>query len=116
MDTELKVFLKLVLPEFLVDNFQITKVEEYSSIIEIYLEENKILPEEFKEVSLISHGFHKQIKIKDFPMRGKQVNLNIKRRRWLNKQTNDVVSTDWKLIAKGTRMTEEFASFLKGLN
>ncbi|NOQ74564.1 MAG: transposase [Crocinitomix sp.] len=116
MNTDLQSILKLVLPEFLVDNFEITKIEESSSRIELYLEENKTLPQEFISGSFILHGFHKQIKIKDFPMRGKQVNLNIKRRRWLNKKTNEVISTDWKLIAKGTRMTDEFASFLKELN
>lgn len=116
MQTELKSILKLVLPSFLVDNFQIIKVEEFPSIIEIYLEENKVSPQPKESVSFISHGFHKQIKIKDFPLRGKQVNLNIKRRRWLNKDTKEVVSTDWDLIAKGTRMTDEFASFLKGIN
>jgi len=116
MQTELESILKLVLPAFLVDNFQIIKVEEYSTINEIYLEENKISPQPKESESFISHGFHKQVKIKDFPLRGKQVNLNIKRRRWLNKETNEVVSTDWDLIAKGTRMTEEFASFLKGIN
>jgi len=113
MSAEIKSLLKLILPEFLIDNFQITKVEEISSRIDIYLEENKDVP---SGADYISHGFHKQIRVKDFPLRGKQVNLYVKRRRWLNKVTKEVVSKDWDLLAKGTRMTEEFASFLKELN
>jgi len=116
MNTDLTPILKLLLPEFLVDNFDIVKIEEISLRIDIYLEENKNIPLDFDENNFISHGFHKQVKIKDFPIRGKQVNLHIKRRRWLNKETKEVISKDWKLIAKGTRMTDDFAAFLKGIN
>jgi len=116
MNTELKTVLKLLLPEFLIDNFELIKVEEIDSKIDLYLEENKELPKEFEEMKLISHGFHKEVKIKDFPIRAKQVTLYIKRRRWLNKQTNEVVSRNWNLIAEGTRMTNDFATFLKELN
>tara|TARA_R110002012_G_scaffold51174_6_gene132331 strand:+ start:13677 stop:13892 length:216 start_codon:yes stop_codon:yes gene_type:complete len=31
----------------------------------------------------------------------------------LNEDTNKIVSRDWELVAKGTRMTKEFAAFLK---
>lgn len=116
MNTELKTILRLLLPDFLVENFELIKVQEITTRIDIYLEENKVLPEQYNSKDFISHGFHKQVKIKDFPIRGKQVTLYIKRRRWLNKTTKEVVSKDWNLIAKGTRMTDEFASFLKGIN
>jgi len=116
MNTDLHTILKLVLPEFLVDNFQIKNVQEIPNRIDIYLEENMILPKEYEAKDFISHGFHKQTQIKDFPLRGKQVTLYIKRRRWLNKLTKEVISKDWNLIAKGTRMTDEFATFLKGIN
>jgi len=112
MNTEFRTILKLLLPEFLVDNFQVVKVEDISTIIDIYLEEKK----EFNDPNYISHGFHKEFKIKDFPLRGKQVSLYIKRRRWIHKETKEVISKDWNIIAKGTRMTTEFASFLKGIN
>ncbi|WP_449415962.1 ISAon1 family transposase N-terminal region protein [Salegentibacter flavus] len=50
------------------------------------------------------------------PVRGKKVFLHIKRRRWLNKQSKQVVQRDWNLVAQGTRMTVEFAAFLKALS
>ncbi|WP_439951256.1 ISAon1 family transposase N-terminal region protein [Formosa haliotis] len=53
--------------------------------------------------------------MQDFPIRGKNVFLHITRRRWINQDTNKVVTRDWKLVAKGTRMTSEFAAFLKEL-
>ena len=41
--------------------------------------------------------------------------LNIRRRRWVLKDENRYVSRNWKLVAQGSRMTQEFASFLKEL-
>lgn len=111
-----KDILKLLLPDFLVDYFEVVKVESLSSRIDIYLEEYIDVPVEFSSQQLISHGFHKQSTIKDFPIRGKQVYLYVKRRRWLDKDSKEVVSRDWNVLAKGTRMTAEFASFLKGIN
>ncbi len=111
-----KDLLKLLLPDFLVDHFEVVKLESLNSRIDIYLEERIEVPQEFSSEQLISHGFHKQATVKDFPIRGKQVYLYVKRRRWLNKDTKEVVSRDWNLLAKGTRMTAEFASFLKGIN
>ena len=107
--------MELMLPLFLVDHFEIVKVER-SSVIHIYLEEQDKLPESYKREEFVSHGFHKEAKIKDFPIRGKQVLLHVKRRRWKDKKSSEIVSRDWNVVAKGTRMTEEFAIFLKGLN
>ena len=52
--------------------------------------------------------------IEDFPLRGKPVLLYIKRRRWTLLSSGRIVKRDWKLVAKGIRITSEFASFLKG--
>ncbi|WP_449441411.1 ISAon1 family transposase N-terminal region protein [Sphingobacterium cavernae] len=49
-------------------------------------------------------------------MRGQQVYLHVKRRRWLNQDTGKVVYRDWNLVAKGTRVTSDFAAFLKGIS
>jgi len=107
--------MELLLPSFLVDHFEIVKVERLGSI-HIYLEEQNRLPEGYSEKDLVSHGFHKEAKIKDFPIRGKQVLLHVRRRRWKDKKSSEIISRNWKVVAKGTRMTEEFAIFLKGLN
>jgi hypothetical protein len=55
------------------------------------------------------------IPVNDFPVRGKELLLDIKRRRWIEKATGKYVDRDFHLIADGTRITKEFASFLKGL-
>ena len=58
----------------------------------------------------------KQATIQDFPLRGNTVYLHVKRRRWFDNKTKQVVQRDWQLVAQGTRMTEEFAAFLKEIS
>lgn len=109
-------FLKLILPEFLIDNFDLVKTDKKNEMMHLYFEERKILPSEESHRTLISHGFYDPVTIQDFPLRGNAVYLHVKRRRWLDKDTREVVKKDWELVAKGTRLTPEFASFLKEIN
>ena len=108
--------LKVLLPELLVTHFEIVKHQKEKEVLHLYFEEKKDVPEEFSSEIVISYGFHKEITIQDFPIRGKQVYLHIKRRRWFNKTSKEVVQRNWDLVAQGARMTVEFAAFLKVLN
>ncbi|MAQ75579.1 MAG: transposase [Aquimarina sp.] len=108
--------LKVLLPEILITHFDIVNHQTKDNLLHLYFEEKKGIPKEFLSEIVISHGFHKEVTIQDFPIRGKQVYLHIKRRRWLNKTSKTVVQRDWDLVAQGTRMTVEFAAFLKVLN
>ncbi|WGH74480.1 transposase [Tenacibaculum tangerinum] len=108
--------LKGLLPEILITHFDIIKHQTINDSLHLYFEEKKGIPEEFSKDMVISHGFYKEIIVEDFPLRGKTVLLHIKRRRWLNKTTQKVIYRDWNLVAHGTRMTIEFAAFLKAIN
>lgn len=109
-----KELVSVLLPEGLLAYFDITRIEQLESgLINIYLEENNSIPQEFTSLIYHSKGFYPEIRIQDFPIRGKKVYLCIKRRRWENPLTGDIVSRDWKLVQSGTRMTAEFAAFLK---
>ena len=108
--------LKLLLPELLVSHFNIESYNIEKDTIHLFFEEKNNIPKEAKHKTLIAHGFHKEITIQDFPLRGKKVFLHIKRRRWLEKTRKEIVQRDWNLVAQGTRMTIEFATFLKALN
>ena len=57
-----------------------------------------------------------EITVEDFPLIGKSVLLHIKRRRWTLVNTGKIIKRDWDIIAKGTRITNEFASFLKDIS
>lgn len=108
--------LKLMLPELLITHFTIISHKAKDKVLHLYFEEKKDTPKEEQHRILIAHGFHKEITIQDFPLRGKEVYLHIKRRRWLDKITKQVVQRNWDVVAQGTRMTIEFAAFLKVLS
>ena len=108
--------LKLILPEFLIENFNLTSFKNSEENMHLYFEEKPNAPKEFASVELVSKGFLDEVTIQDFPLRGKLVYLHIKRRRWTNKTSREIIKRDWALVAKGTRMTQEFAAFLKEIN
>lgn len=100
------------------DHFDLTgtKSDKKSGIVDIYFEERNIAPKEFSDVELVSKGFYEEITIQDFPLRGKKVYLHVKRRRWTEKNAKHIVKRNWELVAQGTRLTDEFADFLKVLS
>jgi len=108
--------LKLLLPEYLIEYFEILKFEEENNILHLYFEEINILPKEFSSLVVQSKGFLPEITVDDFPLRGKSVKLHIKRRRWTEVKSGNIIQRDWNLIAKGTRMTQDFAEFLKKIS
>jgi hypothetical protein len=105
--------VNLVLPKGILEFFTISNIQQSEETLNIYLNEKNIVPQEYTNNKISSKGFYEEIKVQDFPLRGKGVYLYIKRRRWLNEDTGNIVMRNWELVAKGTRMTQEFASFLK---
>jgi len=108
--------IKLLLPEIIVEYFELTSYKKEEEILHLYLKEINSIPKEYHQHKLSSKGFFDEITVQDFPIRGHQVYLHITRRRWLNEDTGQVVFRDWNLVADGTRVTQEFASFLKEIN
>jgi hypothetical protein len=108
--------LTLLLLEIIVDYFELTSYEKGEEILNLYLKEINSIPKEYRQNKLSFKGFFNEITVQNFPIRGHQVYLHITRRRWLNEDTGQVVFRDWNLVADGTRVTQEFASFLKEIN
>lgn len=108
--------IRLLLPEGVLQYFEITEVEDTEETVLLHLIERNIPPKEYKGKKLTSKGFYEPITVQDFPLRGRATHLKINRRRWLVEESREIVSRDWDLVAKGTRMTQEFASFLKEIN
>jgi len=110
---EFNTLIQLVLPKELNDYFEVKKIEEGKTKIEIFLEEFNLAPVGYKKENLLSKGFYEPIVIQDFPVRSRSVYLNIKRRKWKDKTTNKIIHRDWNAVAQGTHFTQEFADFLK---
>ena len=100
----------------ILDYFDIVDDKIQDDRVHFYLEEKNILPKEHQSETAQSKGFSPEITVEDFPLRGKSVLLHIKRRRWTLVRTGKIVKRDWELVAKGTRITSEFASFLKDIS
>ena len=79
------------------------------------MEEKNEVPSSYSKNQTESKGFYEPVVVQEFPIRGKKVFLNVRRRRWMIPETGEYISRDWKLVAKGTRLTQDFASFLKEL-
>lgn len=118
--------LSLFLPEGLLDFFDIVGFEQkpinnplYDNRLTVFLEEKKQVPERYKDHTFKASGFMEPRVIDDYPIRSNLVSLSLKRRRWdvLVDGKWTKVSRDWEdFIAQGTRMSKEFAAFLKEIN
>lgn len=110
-----KELLSLLLPSGLVELFELEKVATQAYGYHLYLFQRNIPPSGLEGHKLESKGFFESITIRDFPLRGRACFLHLKRRKWLDHVTGQTVFYEWDEVAKGTRMTKEFAAFLKDI-
>lgn len=109
-------FLRFIFPDGLFDYFELTRFTELSDRVEIHFEEVNTVPAEYSNDKLESKGFYEEVRIHDYPMRGRSCILFIKKRRWYNHTQGKYVSRNWKLMAEGTQISSDFASFLKAMD
>ena len=87
-----ETLISLLLPEGILDYFELTQVDKEAKMLNIYLEEKNIAPDGYDKKDLESKGFFPQVVIQDVPIRGHKVALCIKRRRWTVKSTGEIIS------------------------
>ena len=108
------VLAKYILPKEFNDYFELTQVGEEclngELLLHIYLDERDKAPTGHGKLS--PNGFYEESCISDFPIREYHSVLHVRRRRWKDKDGKSV-SRDWQLVAEGTRISKEFAAFLK---
>ena len=107
--------LREILPDVLIDNFDVASFDKTDTRFDIYLDEKKVqMREDKKYASVISHGFGEYRVIQDFPIRGRSTYLHVRKRKWLDKDTGEIFSYDWELSEfDETRLNSEFVAFLK---
>ena len=111
---ELGLLLQYLLPGDLSLYFDLVEAKNTDTeILHLYLDEKKIIPPEHLNKQIISYGFTDPVHIQDFPLRGKQVYLVVRRRKWKDKSTDTIYTREWNITAKGTSYSKEFATFLK---
>ena len=85
MEEQYRQLIAALLPEGVLDYFDLTQVQKNPKGLYLHLEEKNILPKEFqdqKDTQYHSKGFFPQVTIQGFPIRGQKVLLLVKRRRW----------------------------------
>lgn len=102
---------------------QLTKSEQKTRIVtdevwsnmdlHVSLDERDNRTDEQKELWR-ANGYTEPTVVQDFPIRDRKVFLHIRRRRWLDENGQSVtVSIDYPIIAKGIKLSPQFAAFLK---
>lgn len=107
---ELSDLLKVLLPIFLFDYFEITNIKnnESSERIDIYLDELKIPPIDLTQEPVTAYGFGDSFTVQDFPIQGKAVFLHLRRRKWLTMTTNRIISRKFDITHEGTKLKRTF--------
>ncbi len=108
-------FLRAILPDVLIDNFDIVNFDKSADRFDIYLDEKKVqLKEDKATPDIISYGFGEYRMIPASPLRGRATYLHVRTRKWLDKSSKEIFSYAWDLSEfEGTRLNSEFVSFLK---
>lgn len=84
---QLQSLARIILPEEIIENFDIVGIEEKAGVVHILLDEQVISPEGYSLERLSPNGFFPSSRVYDFPIRDGKVVLHIRRRRWVEKAT-----------------------------
>lgn len=116
-NTALNDFISMIIPEDIIDSFNIDKVENKKNEWNVYLvEKENLVPKEIRNMDWVLNGFMNQIELTAFPAKGKPVYLRIKRRRWKMRGENKSYFNEYELNQEGVKTTKEFGFFLKELD
>ena len=109
-----RLLAECLLPEGMLDWFELkdvrVKLNDGTKVVHLFLDENELKPEHTDE--LRPNGFTRESVFHDFPIRGHEVLLHIRRRRWLDSDGHNVM-TECHFIQESTRCSTELAAFLK---
>jgi hypothetical protein len=99
---------------FSITTFQtLCRIETKTEFWLIDFEEKNDLPNGYASADYESKGFTQSKLVQDFPLRGKAVFLQIKKRRWRHKTTGEIIKRDFSFMADGSKFTQELSDFLK---
>lgn len=106
---------RMFFPQDMLECFEVADFKVEGEDLMIFLDERDRLQKRKEGHTYSKNGFLPESRLTDFPVRDKRATLVVRRRRWRDDQTGEIVSNDYELAAKGTRHSKEFAAFLKGV-
>lgn len=118
--------VSLLLPDGILDHFDIVKFEErdapvpadgsytpYKREAHLYLKEIDSRTSE-ERLTLRPNGFTEYTEVADYPVRNRLLRLHMCRRRYTGPDDKNTILCIFPMKAKGTSISPEFAHFLKG--
>ncbi len=113
-----KQILDCFLPEELVENFDVTDIVKTETTLNIYMSEKNIQPPHDSTIVMSPNGFTEYSVFTDFPVRRRLVTIHARKRRWIAEdiktKQKTTFSKEYSFVAEGTRISKNFATFLKG--
>lgn len=111
--------IALIVPEEILEHFEYVSYEDNTFNYIIHLVEKKDVMHIPKEIlrsgKAVLDGYMNPLELQTFPLKGKEVFLKLKRRRWKIKGTTKGYSNTYIFNEKGIKATREFGSFLKDI-
>jgi hypothetical protein len=106
---------KILVPEFILKNFEISDIKEEKEYWMIELQENEhLLPASLQnESDVVLDGFCHAIDLLSHSFSLKPVYLRVYRRRWKKSGSDQHFSNQYDLTIKGIKMVPELGIFLK---
>ena len=104
----------LLVPQEILNSFDITSIEEKEEDLFIYLLEKSIcLPS--KDLDLVQNGYMNAVELNSFPIVGKRCFLRLTRRKWKLRGSDGSASytNSYDFALEGTKAPKLFGSFLK---
>ena len=112
-----KDLLELLVPSEISDHFEFDRYTLESGVYRIYLiekDDNAHIPREiYRTGKAVLDGYMNPLELQTYPIKGKEVFLVLKRRRWKVKRTTKGYSNSYSFHKPGMKATHEFGLFLK---
>jgi len=107
--------LKLLVPEEILEFFEVSDVVESKQAIELEFRERKeLIPESLIGEDVVLDGFCNPVELQSFPLKGKPTFIKLFRRRWKRRGDRKHYANSYDFAQSGTKATHAFGAFLKG--
>ncbi len=117
MHPSFHTFLSFVFPADVLRFFELSEVRqsdpETLTVVLTEINAPPVIPPEHRGKTIVSKGFHKPLRLQDFPVRDKFCILDVHRRRWEIAGAGTMERTLSFLPESGLKVTTTFAAFLK---
>lgn len=113
----LKELQKVFFPLEIVENFELSEINNFAEYIEIRFNElPELVPSELTgKEGIMKDGFLNPIELQTFPAKGKPVYLKLYRRRWKLRGEPETYWNNYQFNPYGIKATNRFANFVKKL-